>query len=335
MLLDMRGRAWRSSPNGRAENANGRWAGTIPLKPIEGLSGPPLFPAMHTPTSGDKTARYGAPKRRKLRRSMIAVAALIAVFLFAPAAMPQEQENAAPKENPKPAAPVTIAPQSSKEGRALFDRKRYAEAKPLLEKACNIGNADSCGLLGDLYYYGWGGVDQDFEQTRLLDKQACDGGSIESCGNLGLLYEKGLGGKTNYTAARSLYKKACNGGSSGSMARCSSLGMLYLNGVGGDRDYAEASAFFRKACDGGFMLGCTALGSLYQNGQGTLPDAGQARTLYEQACNGGEMVGCSWLGRLYEIGLGVPQDYGQARTLFKKACDGGFKPACESLGKLP
>ena len=136
-----------------------------------------------------------------MRRSLIVAFALI--LLLAPAAMPQEQENAVPKDTGPP-APVIIAPQSSRAGRAFFDQKRYAEAKPLLEKACNIGNADSCGLLGDLYYYGYGGAAQDYEQTRLLDKQACDGGSIESCGNLGLLWEKGLGGAKNYTEARSL-----------------------------------------------------------------------------------------------------------------------------------
>src|ERR1700739_1010778 len=121
-------------------------------------------------------------------RSLAAMSALIAVLTLMPAAAAQEGESPAP-ESPaakKPAGPIIIAPESSKEGRAFFDQKRYAEAKPLLEKACNLGNLDSCGLLADLYYYGYG-VAQDYEQTHLLDKQACDGGVPESCGNLGLL----------------------------------------------------------------------------------------------------------------------------------------------------
>ena len=214
-----------------------------------------------------------------MRRGVIATAALMAVLSLTPAAIPQQSQS--PVATPAPgetseAGPTIIAPQSSRAGRALFDQKRYSEAKPLLEKACNLGNADSCGLLGDFYFYGYGGVEQDYKQTRLLDKQACEWGSIESCGNLGQLYEKGLGGSRDYATARALYKKACNGGSAGSkaesaagsMARCSALGMLYLNGQGGAQDYEQARAFFRKACDGGFMLGCAALGSLYQNGQG-------------------------------------------------------------------
>jgi len=296
------------------------------------------------PALGDQGADCPALERETecsvslMHRGVIASAALIVALSLASTAVGQQSQsaapNAAPGETPE-AGPIIIAPQSSKAGRALFDQKRYAEAKPLLEKACNLGNADSCGLLGDFYFYGYGGVDQDYKQTRLLDKQACEWGSIESCGNLGLLYEKGQGGAKDYALARTLYKKACNGGSTGSMARCSALGMLYLNGKGGSQDYGQARALFRKACDGGFMLGCTALGSLYQNGQGTFSDPAQARILYEQACNGGEMVGCSWLGRLYEIGLGGPQDFGRAGALFRQSCDGGFKPACDELVKLP
>ncbi|MGA7318306.1 MAG: hypothetical protein WBX22_30565, partial [Silvibacterium sp.] len=107
-------------------------------------------------------------------RSLIAAFALMTVLIRVPAAVAQEQENGGVSGTAplKPTEglngpPIIIAPQSSREGRAFFDQKRYAEAKPLLEKACNLGNADSCGLLSDLYYYGHGGVAQDYEQTRL------------------------------------------------------------------------------------------------------------------------------------------------------------------------
>ena len=137
-------------------------------------------------------------KRRFAGWVVTAVMAIVADHAIA-----QQDEGQGLQSEPGP-API-IAPQSARAGRALFDQKRYSEAKPFLEKACNIGNMDSCGLLGDLYYFGHG-VDQDYEQTRLLDKQACDGGSMESCGNLGYLYEKGLGGSKNDTMARSLYR---------------------------------------------------------------------------------------------------------------------------------
>jgi hypothetical protein len=178
----------------------------------------------------------------------------------------------------------------------LFDQKRYAEAKPWLEKACNLGNTDSCGLLADFYYYGYGGVSQDYEQARLLDKQACDGGNKESCGKPRLPLRKRAGrGDQLRRSARPLQK--------GLQRRIDAPLFCTRYALperpGGARDYQQASALFRKACDGAFMLGC------------------------------------SWLARLYQTGLGGPQDYSQPRSLFKKACDGGFRPACDQLSRLP
>src|SRR5580704_10570959 len=94
-----------------------------------------------------------------MHRGVIAAAALIVALSLAPTAIGQQSQSPAPTPMPgetPEAGPIIIAPQSSRAGRALFDQKRYAEAKPLLEKACNLGNFDSCALLGDLYYYGYG-----------------------------------------------------------------------------------------------------------------------------------------------------------------------------------
>src|SRR5215471_2488149 len=106
-------------------------------------------------------------------KSLIAASTLIAIFTLAIPALAQENQNPTPEspaskptaksssntvpQDTTPTGPIIIAPQSSHEGRVLFDQKRYAEAKPWLEKACNLGNTDSCGLLSDLYYYGHGG----------------------------------------------------------------------------------------------------------------------------------------------------------------------------------
>jgi hypothetical protein len=54
---------------------------------------------------------------------------------------------------------------------------------------------DSCGLLSDLYYYGYDGVDRDYEQTAEASRAA--GISARST-------KKGLGGARNYAAARAL-----------------------------------------------------------------------------------------------------------------------------------
>ena len=48
------------------------------------------------------------------------------------------------------------AGERSNEGQALYDLKRYEEARPLFQKACDGGNMSGCGNLGNLYYFGQG-----------------------------------------------------------------------------------------------------------------------------------------------------------------------------------
>jgi tetratricopeptide (TPR) repeat protein len=108
------------------------------------------------------------------------------------------------------------------QGKALYDQKRFDEARPLFEKSC-------------------------------------DGGEMRSCANLGLLYSHGQGVSQDYAQARPLYQKACNGGE---MAGCNNLGWLYANGYGVAKDYAQARSLYQKACNGGIEQACTSLHNL-------------------------------------------------------------------------
>jgi len=178
-----------------------------------------------------------------------------------------------------------------KEGKALYDSKRYEEARPLIQKACDGGDMVGCSNLGWLYLEGQG-VPKDYVQARLFFQMACDGGEMEGCNR---------------------------------------LGWLYLEGQGVPKDYVQARLFFQKACDGGGMTGCGNLGWLYQEGQGLPKDYVQARLFSQKACDGGEMGGCSNLGWLYQEGQGVPKDKAKARSLYQRACDGGVQDACDHL----
>ena len=170
-----------------------------------------------------------------------------------------------------------------------------------------------------------------YSEAKPLAEQACDGGSADGCDNLGLLYEHGWGVTRDYAQARSLYEKACDGGSA---IGCSNLGVLYENGLGVARDYTQAASLFKKACDGGSAYGCGNLGWMYQNGRAVAQDYGQAAALYEQACDGGDANSCGSLGYLYAKGLGVTQDAARGRSLLQKSCSGGNKWSCNQLNKL-
>jgi TPR repeat protein len=222
------------------------------------------------------------------------------------------------------------AVERNRAGWALYDQKRYDEARPLLQQACDGGSMLGCNNLGVLYEKGYG-VSRDYAQARALYRKACDGGIMYGCNNLGVFYEKGYGVSQDYAQARAFYRKACD---EGSMYGCSNLGFLFQNGQGGSLDYAQARALLQQACDGGNMLGCRNLGVLYEDGQGVSQDYTQARSLYQRACDGGEMLGCRNLGVLYETGQGLKSDKVQARTLYQKACDGGDQVACDNLKNL-
>ncbi|MGA2672528.1 MAG: tetratricopeptide repeat protein, partial [Terracidiphilus sp.] len=157
------------------------------------------------------------------------------------------QEQAARDEAAHLQEQRNLAAGQSRDGLALYNQKRYDEAKPLFQNAC-------------------------------------DGGEMAACNNLGLLYEFGLGVTQDFAQARALYRKACDGGQ---ISACTSLGTFFYSGQGVLQDYAQAHALFQRACDAGDTGGCSNLGTLYTNGQGVAQDYAQARILYKKACDGG------------------------------------------------
>jgi tetratricopeptide (TPR) repeat protein len=98
-------------------------------------------------------------------------------------------------------------PSTYDQGKASYDRKEYAEARPLFAQACDGGEVGACTYLGYLYANGWGGA-KDVSKARTLFQRACDQGNLRSCANLGSLYQNA----GNTDEARTYFQKACNGG---------------------------------------------------------------------------------------------------------------------------
>jgi len=233
-----------------------------------------------------------------------------------------------PKGNAKTPVQQSSTVEIEKQANALYDQKRYEEAKPLFQKACESGNLSGCNSEAILYDYGRG-VAQDFVQARVLYQKACDGGEMAGCYGLGWIYHFGQGVTQDYAHARMSFQKACDGGN---VDGCYGLGRLYETGHGVNQDSVQARLFYQKACDAGSMSGCNALGVIYDHGDGLNQDYAQARLFYQKACDAGSMTGCFGLGRLYGTGHGVNQDYTQARELFQRSCDGGEMSGCIYLG---
>jgi uncharacterized protein len=215
-------------------------------------------------------------------------------------------------------------------GEELAKERRYGDAVPLLQFACEGGVAGACTTLGSLYRGGLGTARDDRAAVSLFRK-ACDEGNLLGCNDLGVMHQAGLGVSKDEEEAVELFRKACTGSEP---LGCENLGNMYQSGRGIGMDQRQAAAFFGKACDAGLASGCTSFGLAYANGKGVAKDASQSASLFRKACDGGDAQGCSDLGEMYRVGMGVPKDEVQAAQFIQKSCDRGDAMACNNLGRL-
>jgi eukaryotic-like serine/threonine-protein kinase len=177
----------------------------------------------------------------------------------------------------------------AKQGLDLFKAGQFAQALPLLTKACDGGNATSCADLGAMYQFEHG-VAKDYTTAITLYTKACNGGNMLGCNNMADMYQHGNGVALDYATALSLYTKACNGGAPDA---CNNLGVMYRTGRGVGKDSVRALALYQKACDGGNADGCSDLGAVYKNGgDGVSQDLEKAKTYLDKGCKMGSKFGC-------------------------------------------
>jgi TPR repeat protein len=142
----------------------------------------------------------------------------------------------------------TVNQQSNKEPREKEDLNS-------LERNCNMGVAQACFTLGNMYFNGLG-VSKDYSKAIELYSKACNSGLAAGCTKLGAMYVLGWGVSKNYNKAVELFSKACN---SGLAAGCTSLGLMYFNGWGVSKDYSKATELFSEACILGDAKACKIL----------------------------------------------------------------------------
>jgi hypothetical protein len=225
---------------------------------------------------------------------------------------------------------LAIANDRYQQGVELFHQKRYPEAKPLLEAACNAHNVKACNNLG-LFYMNGSGVPQDYFRAMTIFTQTCDAGENAGCINLGDLYHEGKGVEKNDIRAVELFSKACDAGNS---TGCTNLGNMYHFGSGVARDDSRALVLYTRACNAGDGQGCNNLGIMYDNGWGISKDDSLAVNLYVKSCIDENADGCGNLGNHYRLGLGIEKDTGKARLFLNKSCTMSNQWGCDRLKEL-
>jgi hypothetical protein len=186
------------------------------------------------------------------------------------------------------------ADERNQQALTLRDQKKYFEARPLFEQACEGGNYGACLDLGVEYQYGQGGP-KNMTRAMELYEQSCGNGRMQACYNAGNLYKEGDGVAQNNDRARLYYQQACDGGNADG---CVGMGVLYDHGMGVTTNWNTAVDYFRKACDNNASWGCHDLAIHYENGQGIRADKAKARELYGKACTLGKSDSCEDQRRL-------------------------------------
>ena len=74
------------------------------------------------------------------------------------------------------------------------------------EKASKLGHDASTLKIGDCYFSGYGGVNQDYLKAFDIYKKLALDGNVVAANNLGIMYEEGLGIKIDLEAAQMWYK---------------------------------------------------------------------------------------------------------------------------------
>jgi tetratricopeptide (TPR) repeat protein len=177
----------------------------------------------------------------------------------------------------------------------LYSARRYADARPLFEKACSLGRADSCNYVGYILrdqldvnkqrYHSY------YSAATTFFRKACDLGNQYGCNNLGLAYSD----STDYPAAFKLFDVACDRGISEACTNAGAAVERVRDDMITPPDLARASKLYSKGCLMGSLRGCDEIGYLYFNGWNFEHNNEKAKFWFEKACHSGDQRGCKFI----------------------------------------
>lgn len=161
-----------------------------------------------------------------------------------------------------------------------------AAAAPYFERACELGEPDSCHYLGVLLELGVG-VKQDIPRATSLHQTSCAQGVARGCFSLGLMYWQGLGVKASIEEATALFTLACKHGDA---LGCRNMGNLAVQGLGVPQDNEAATRYYEKGCRLGDGQSCYNLAQMWAARNVDRERVDELRAMacvkgYERACS--------------------------------------------------
>lgn len=203
--------------------------------------------------------------------------------------------------------------------------------------ACDKGIVAACSELALAKAEGRG-TPPDRVGAKPLAERACDVGIAVGCVTLAAILI-GEQGDESVTAAAELFERACAlGESQASVWACARVAQLKATGKGFVRDEAKARVAFDRACAAAIagkpevpdkLLGCIVLAAVFEVGYGLLAEKDPELTLalYNHACGQRSGPGCA-ARAIYHERTGRKAE---AMADYRRACALGVAVACERL----
>lgn len=185
------------------------------------------------------------------------------------------------------------------QGVYLYNKQRFSDACPIIEKEANKGNSEAQYYLGKMYDSGQG-KRKNINKAYYWYSKSADQGNSNAQNNLAYMYSHGEGVEKNKRKAFELYSKAAIQGNDAAQYN---LALFYAKGDVVEHNWASAIYWFRKSAEQDYEKALNAMGIIYQFGKGVPIDLNEAIKWHKKAAEKGDTDSIWNLSTLY-----LPED---------------------------
>ncbi|RVU47916.1 sel1 repeat family protein [Lujinxingia sediminis] len=191
-----------------------------------------------------------------------------------------------------------------------------AEVQARIQDACAADYGPACTTLADRL------KDAAAEPARVdaLYARACEIGDVNGCSEHALR----LAQSGELSAARTLWKEGCERWHGYS---CFHHARSFLEAASGQETSPQMIFGFERACALNVPVACYNL-AIYFNTRQPDPDFTRGRELLSRGCELGHLQACTFAAQMRSAGQGGPVDSAGARNALERACELGDARAC-------
>jgi len=182
------------------------------------------------------------------------------------------------------------------------------------------GDAAAQVALGQLYYFGARGIEQNYAEALRWYELAAEQGDANALGHIGNMYVQGIHVEANNETALKYFRQ---GAEKGNGIAINGLGYMNLYGMGLPQSSSEAVKLFSNAAEQGNLEARFNLGALYVGGQGVSKDYVKALYYFSLAANRGHMLALYNLAMMHLNGFGTPRSCPNAVQFLKSVAERG------------